>query len=146
MKFPNNLKKNLADWSEKVITLHLQKNLSDFFCVNLICKFALSILCINLIHDSLINKRFTISLQEKVWLNITHFPWPTDGNCKNYSVQFAKPGEIPVRDKLYSDACPTSDIFLFLDTRSGELSQLRKHVAPLSDRGHHWLLHRQHVP
>lgn len=50
VKFPNNLKKNLADWSQK----------------------------------------------EKVWLNITHFPWPTDANCKHYSVQFAKPGEIPI--------------------------------------------------
>ena len=38
--------------------------------------------------------------QEKVWLNITHFPWPTDENCKHYSVQFAKPGEIPVRKNL----------------------------------------------
>jgi len=50
VKFPNNLKKNLDDWS----------------------------------------------LKERIWLNITHFPWPTDEDCKHYSVQFAKPGIIPI--------------------------------------------------
>ena len=27
-------------------------------------------------------------LQEKLWLNITHFPWPDDPACRRYSVQF----------------------------------------------------------
>ena len=29
-------------------------------------------------------------------LNIKHFPWPTDGDCKKYSVQFGREGELPV--------------------------------------------------
>jgi len=50
VKFPNNLKKNILDWTEK----------------------------------------------EKIWLNVTHFPWPLDDNCKHYSVQFGSPGSIPI--------------------------------------------------
>jgi len=50
IKFPNNLKRNLDDWSKK----------------------------------------------EKIWLNITHFPWPLDKACRKYSVTFARPRSIPV--------------------------------------------------
>lgn len=50
VKFPNNLKRNLNDWSEK----------------------------------------------EKIWLNISHFPWPLDESCRKYSVTFAKPKSIPI--------------------------------------------------
>ena len=48
VKIPNNLKKPLADWTEK----------------------------------------------EKFWLNITHFPWPSDPACHRYSVQFGR--DLPV--------------------------------------------------
>jgi len=51
VKFPNNLKRNLNDWSTK----------------------------------------------EKIWLNISHFPWPLDESCRKYSVTFAKPKSIPVK-------------------------------------------------
>ena len=44
VKIPNNLKKKLADWTER----------------------------------------------EKFWLNITHFPWPSDPACHRYSVQFGR--------------------------------------------------------
>jgi len=50
VKFPNNLKRHVDDWSEK----------------------------------------------EKIWLNITHFPWPMDETCRKYSVTFAKPKSYPV--------------------------------------------------
>ena len=36
------------------------------------------------------------SEREKIWLNITHFPWPEDRVCKHYSVQFDKTRRIPV--------------------------------------------------
>eukprot|EP00092_Neocalanus_flemingeri_P000926 GFUD01000984.1.p1 GENE.GFUD01000984.1~~GFUD01000984.1.p1 ORF type:complete len:506 (-),score=105.02 GFUD01000984.1:121-1638(-) len=50
LKFPNNLKRDLNDWSKR----------------------------------------------EKVWLNISHFPWPLDETCRKYSVTFAKPKSIPI--------------------------------------------------
>ena len=34
--------------------------------------------------------------KEKIWLNITHFPWPTQAECKRYSVQFARARDLPV--------------------------------------------------
>ena len=34
--------------------------------------------------------------QEKFWLNITHFPWPTETECQRYSVQFARDRDLPV--------------------------------------------------
>lgn len=46
--FPNNLKKNLSEWTEK----------------------------------------------ERVWLNVTHFPWPLDETCNKYTVTFGR--NIPV--------------------------------------------------
>jgi len=36
------------------------------------------------------------SEREKIWLNITHFPWPEDRVCKHYSVQFDKTRRIPI--------------------------------------------------
>lgn len=50
LKFPNNLKRDLHDWSKK----------------------------------------------ERLWLNISHFPWPLDETCRKYSVTFAKPKSIPI--------------------------------------------------
>jgi len=50
LKFPNNLKRDLNDWSKK----------------------------------------------ERLWLNISHFPWPLDETCRKYSVTFAKPKSIPI--------------------------------------------------
>ena len=32
--------------------------------------------------------------KEKFWLNITHFPWPSDPACQKYSVQFGR--DLPV--------------------------------------------------
>ena len=41
--------------------------------------------------------RMMLMLQEKIWLNITHFPWPTESEeCRRYSVQFSRAGDLPV--------------------------------------------------
>ena len=30
------------------------------------------------------------SSKELIWLNITHFPWPMDEDCRRYSVTFGR--------------------------------------------------------
>ena len=42
------------------------------------------------------------AIQEKLYLNVRHYPWPADEICKKFFVRFPKPGSFPVSNYLLS--------------------------------------------
>ena len=48
-----------------------------------------------------VSKEMNILFQDKLYLNVRHYPWPEDEVCGKFSIRFPQPGSIPVSFLLW---------------------------------------------
>ena len=65
------------------------------------------------------------SAKEKIWLNISHFPWPLDKDCRKWVVFFILYSK-ELQFKVHGHLCKTLN---YSSGRTGKLPKLWEHLA-----------------